>query len=63
MKNRKRPKTILISIAYMLSAWFIFTPDPLQMALFVFVAQPLVALTILLYISEVVRELKKKGVL
>jgi len=63
MKNRKRPKTILIFIAYLLSAWFIFMPDPLQMAFFVFVAQPLVALAILLYIAEVVSELKKKGVL
>ncbi len=53
----------MIFIAYLLSAWFIFTPDPLPMALFVFVAQPLVALAILLYIAEVVRELKKKGVL
>lgn len=63
MKSRKHPKTILIFIAYLLSAWFIFAPDPLQMALFVFVAQPLVALVLLLYIVEVVGELKNKGVL
>lgn len=60
---RRSTKTILIFIAYLISAWFIVNPAPLQIALFVFIAQPLIALAVLLYITEVVRELKNKGVL
>lgn len=52
-----------IFLAYLLSTWFILTPDPLQMALFVFVAQPLIAWAAILYIAEVIKELKKRGVL
>ena len=60
---RRSTKTTLLFISYFLSAWFIYDPAPLQMALFVFVAQPLTALAVFIYIAQVVRELKKREVL
>ena len=56
-------KTVLILIAYLISAWFILDPGPFQMALFVFLAQPLTALAVLFYAAEVVGELKQRGIL
>ncbi|MFQ5597822.1 MAG: hypothetical protein ACE5GK_07205 [Nitrospiria bacterium] len=63
IEKRKRPKTIMIFFAYLISVWFIVKPDPLQMALFVFIAQPLIAIAATLYIIEVIGELKERGVL
>ncbi len=59
----KISKRLLILVAYILCEWFIIVPDPLPMALFVFVAQPFFALAAVIYITEVVQELKKTGVL
>ncbi len=63
MTRVRNLKVILIYIAYLLCAWFIANPDPFPMALFVFVAQPLIFLAIILYVSEVLRELKQRGIL
>jgi len=60
---KRNGKTLLILLGYLLSAWFILDPGPLPMALFVFVAQPLIALAAVLYVVEVLRELKERGVL
>lgn len=60
---RRSGKTVLILVAYLVSAWFILDPAPLPMALFVFVAQPFIALAAALYVVEVLRELKQRGVL
>ncbi|MFY9271336.1 MAG: hypothetical protein WAO55_16460 [Candidatus Manganitrophaceae bacterium] len=60
---RRNGKILLILLAYLLSAWFILDPGPLPMALFVFIAQPFIALAAVLYIVEVLRELKQRGVL
>lgn len=60
---RQNGKTLLILLGYLLSAWFILDPGPLPMALFVFVAQPFIALAAVLYVVEVLRELKERGVL
>ncbi|MFQ5779771.1 MAG: hypothetical protein ACE5HN_03170 [Nitrospiria bacterium] len=59
----KISKRILILFAYILCEWFIIVPDPLPMALFVFVAQPCFALAALVYILEVTEELRERGVL
>lgn len=56
-------KTVLILASYLLSGWFIIAPDPLPMALFVFVAQPFIFLAAILYIAEVLRDLKQRGIL
>ncbi len=60
---RRNGKILLILLAYLLSAWFILDPGPLPMALFVFIAQPFIALAAILYVVEVLRELKQRGVL
>lgn len=60
---RRDGKILLILISYLLSAWFILDPGPLPMALFVFIAQPFIFLGSILYIAEVLRELKQRGVL
>lgn len=59
----KVSKTVLILMAYLVSGWFILDPAPLPMALFVFVAQPLIAIAAVIYVVEVLRELKERGVL
>ena len=56
-------KRILILFAYILCEWFIFAPDPLPMALFVFVAQPCFALAAFIYILEVIEDLQQRGAL
>lgn len=60
---RRDGKILLILIAYLLSAWFILDPAPLPMALFVFFAQPFIFFGSILYIAEVLRDLKQRGVL
>ena len=50
-------------MAYLVSGWFIINPAPLPMALFVFVAQPLLLLAAVLYVAEVLMELKQRGIL
>ena len=60
---RRYGKTVLVLVAYLICAWFILDPAPLPMALFVFVAQPFIFLAALLYIAEVLRELKQRGIL
>ncbi len=56
-------KRILVLSAYVLCEWFLIVPDPLPMALFVFVAQPFFAFAGFIYILEVIEELKQRGVL
>lgn len=60
---RRNGKTLLILIAYLLSVWFILDPDPLPMALFVFIAEPFIFLAAIFYVVEVLRELRQRGVL
>ncbi|MFQ5589193.1 MAG: hypothetical protein ACE5F7_10170 [Nitrospiria bacterium] len=56
-------KTTLILFAYLLSIWFILDPAPLQMALFVFIAQPLILFVAAAYVIGVLRDLKKRHIL
>ncbi|MFQ5580404.1 MAG: hypothetical protein ACE5FZ_07315 [Nitrospiria bacterium] len=63
VSRMKISKRILVLFAYILCEWFIIVPDPLPMALFVFVAQPCFALAALIYILEVIEELQQRGVL
>jgi hypothetical protein len=63
MRYIKMSKTILILMAYLASGWFIIDPAPLPMALFVFVAQPLLLLAAVLYVAEVLTELRRRGIL
>ena len=62
MKQMKGKRTLLVT-ALVLSAWFILNPDPIPMALFVFVAQPLILLVVILYVSQVVKELKERKIM
>ncbi len=59
----KVSKTLLILIAYLVSGWFILDPAPLPMAFFVFVAQPLFLLAAILYLIEILLELRQHGIL
>jgi hypothetical protein len=63
MRYIKVSKTILILMAYLVSGWFIIDPAPLPMALFVFVAQPLLLFAAILYVAEVLMELRQRGIL
>ncbi|MDP6153101.1 MAG: hypothetical protein QF785_06955, partial [Phycisphaeraceae bacterium] len=49
--------------AFLMTAVFLVYPGPYQMVLFVFIAQPLFAIAIVMYSVKVLRELGKKGVL
>ena len=50
-------------VAFAITTLFVVFPRPLLMALFTFVAQPLVAIVGLMYVGRVLRELREKDVL
>jgi hypothetical protein len=58
-----RLPAIAAIIAFVLTALFAIHPGPYQMALFVFVAQPLFVIALLGYAWRVVKDLRRKGVL
>lgn len=58
-----RLPAIAAIIAFILTALFAIHPGPYQMALFVFVAQPLFVIALLGYAWRVIKDLRGKGVL
>lgn len=58
-----RLPAIAAIIAFVLTALFAIHPGPYQMALFVFVAQPLFVIALLGYGWRVIKDLRRKGVL
>ena len=58
-----RLPAIAAIVAFILTALFAIHPGPYQMALFVFVAQPLFVIAMLGYAWRVLKDLRRKGVL
>ena len=60
---RKHWKTGAVTIGLVLAVVFLVNPDPIPMALYVFIAQPLFLVVLVGYIWSVLRDLKRKEVL
>lgn len=61
--NTLRLPALAAMIAFLLTGLYAIHPGPYQMALFVFVAQPLFVIALLGYLWRVIRDLRGKGVL
>lgn len=60
---RKHWKVGAVVLGMAFSVWFLLDPDPLPMALYVFVAQPLFLAVLIGYILSIWKDLRRKKVL
>lgn len=61
--NQLRLQAAAAIAGFVLTALFAIHPGPYEMALFVFVAQPLFAIALASYAFRVIKDLRGKGVL
>ena len=60
---RKHWKIGAVAVALVFTVWFLLDPDPLPMALYVFVSQPLFLAVLIGHLLNVWRDLRRKEIL